>query len=332
MRWVAAMLVCGCASPESSAPPLAVESAAPIAPASSTASASAKVTTVAAPQPSASARVKNTPGRRCELPEPDPPPKRGGAQGASAKVSEWVAADGSCSAPREYRPWSWSMLRRVRGLRKNAVVLTVDGGHNIEVTRAGLDVLKEYGLHATYFLTTSELQKQGQAGSDLVQRIANEGHEIANHSATHPHLTKLGDSEVRGEIEKADTWLEEVLGFAPKPFFRPPFLDHDDRVGEILKDLCYRPVWFTVYSRDDEARITADDISEAVLCDDKSGPRKFERGSILMFHGSQKETVKAWPVIFTALAQRKIEVMPLGEAMREAAEVRRKKDKAKQRK
>jgi peptidoglycan/xylan/chitin deacetylase (PgdA/CDA1 family) len=333
---IVVLLACaGCATPETSAPALASEEADVTAAASTAAAPAMSVavavsaaasappatatTAVASAAPSASASAKAS-KRRCELPEPDPPRRAPGASGAAVQVFDWLAVDGGCAVPKAYRPWSWSMLRRVSGLRKNAVVLTVDGGHNIEVTRAGLEVLADYGVHATYFLTTSELQKQGARGAELVQRIATEGHEIANHSATHPHLTKLDDKKVRAEIQDADDWLAEVLGYSPRPFFRPPFLDHDKRVGKILEELCYRPVWFTVYSRDDEPRISADDIAEAVLCAEDGGPRKFDRGSILMFHASQKETVKAWPVILTALRQRKIDVLPLGEAMREAAE------------
>lgn len=208
------------------------------------------------------------------------------------------------------------MLRRVRGLREKVVIFTVDGGHSLPTTHLGLDVLRDYDVHATYFLTTSVLAKTGNEGRALVQRIATEGHELANHSVNHPSLTKLADDAVREEIAGADAWVADVLGYSPRPFFRPPFLARDQRTDRITKKLCYRPVWFTVHTRDDEANITADEITRAVLCDEKGRDRKLESGSILMFHASQEETVKAWPVIITGLRDRGFRFMTLGEAIR----------------
>ena len=224
------------------------------------------------------------------------------------------------------------MLRRVRGLRDKVVIFTVDGGHSIPVTHQGLDVLRDYGVRGTYFITTSVLDKLGQPGVELVQRIATEGHELANHSVSHPKLTELSDEKVRAEIADADSWIAEAVGYSPRPFFRAPYLDHDDRTDEITHDLCYRPVWFTVYTRDDEADTTADKITRAVLCDDDGKrERKIKRGSIFMFHASQIETVKAWPTIITGLQQRGFRFMTLSEAM-EARETKEERDKRRARK
>ena len=257
----------------------------------------------------------------CVLPEPSPPaaPSVGGA---TTQVADWGGAGDRCSVPAGYSPWSWSLLRRVRGLREKVVIITVDGGLDVGVTHQGLDVLRDYGVQATYFLTTAGLEKT-KGGRDLVQRIATEGHEVANHSVTHPKLTRLDDAGVRAEIADADSWLAGVLGYSPRPFFRPPFLARNERTDRITKDLCYRPVWFTVYTRDDEEGIVADDIAKAVLCDDDGDqPRKLKRGSILMFHASQEETVKAWPVIFTGLRESGFRFMTLSEAIQ--ARVKRK--------
>lgn len=262
--------------------------------------------------------------KRCVIPEARPPTQKA-TGGAAAPSFDWTDANDDCTVPQAFRPWSWSMLRRVRGLREKVVIFTVDGGHSVPTTQLGLDVLRDYEVHATYFLTTSVLSKRGREGRELVQRIATEGHELANHSVNHPSLTKLSDEEVRSEIADADAWITEVLGYSPRPFFRPPFLARDQRTDRITKNLCYRPVWFTVHSRDDEANITAEDITRAVLCDEKGRDRKLENGSILMFHASQEETVKAWPVIITGLRDRGYRFMTLGEAIRGRAPRRERK-------
>ncbi len=268
----------------------------------------------AATSPSGSARSPQSAG--CRLPTPRPP-RREAVGGAAAEVADWMDGAGRCVAPKEFQPWSWSTLRRVHGLREKVIVITVDGGHDLPVTHQGLDVLRDYGVRATYFLTTSVLARTA-GGKDLVQRIATEGHELANHSVSHPNLTKLSDDDARAEIQGADAWIAEAVGYSPRPFFRAPFLDRDERIDRITKKLCYRPVWFTIHTRDDEANIKADDIARAVLCDEHRA-RKIESGSILMFHASQKETVTAWPVIITGLEQRGFRFMTLGEALQARA-------------
>lgn len=285
----------------------------PSAEASTSATRTQKSASVAPSATSSTGRASNK-SKGCVLPEPGAPTRRG-PRGATAQSADWLGPNDRCKVPEGYRPWSWSILRRVRGLRERVVIFTVDGGLNVGVTHAGLDVLRDYGVRATYFLTTGLLAK-ADGGRDLVQRIATEGHEIANHSVTHPKLTELSDEKVREEIADADAWLAEAVGYSPRPFFRPPFLDRDDRTDGITRDLCYRPVWFTVYTKDDTAGVTADDISRAVLCDDEDDkPRKIKSGSIFMFHASQKETVKAWPVIITGLRERGFRFMTLSEAM-----------------
>ncbi len=300
--------------------------------ATSTAATAAAATSVTMPSVSATstagAGAKTQPKPTgCTLPLAKPPPPRTVGE-ATTDVSDWVGADDACTVPTGFRPWRWSVLHRVRGLRDKVVIFTVDGGLNVSVTHRGLDVLRDYGVHATYFMTTGTLSKAA-GGKKLVQRIATEGHELANHSVSHPSLTKLSDEDVQREIADADAWLSDALGYSPRPFFRPPFLDRDARTDRITKNLCYRPVWFTVYTRDDERGISADDIARAALCDDDGAhKRKIKRGSIFMFHASQKETVKAWPVIITGLRERGFRFMTLSEAM----QARRKRKDRKKRK
>ncbi len=223
--------------------------------------------------------------------------------------------------PRAFRPWSWSRLRRVHGLGGKTVIVTVDGGLDNSTFEKGLDVLSTYGIRATFFLMTGPMMRTPK-GRAVVERLVAEGHELGNHTVDHPKLSKKTDEQARQQLLDAERWVEKVTGLRTMPLLREPYLDRDDRIDKLSRKLCYRSIWFTVYTRDDTAGVTAQEIIDAVLLDGEK-PRKLKSGSILMFHASQKENLKAWPIIFSALRAKGHRFMPLGEALRRRAASKR---------
>ena len=70
---------------------------------------------------------------------------------------------------------------------KNEIVLTFDDGPTVGVTTKVLDVLKDYGIKATFFVIASKAKDQPA----IMERIVNEGHIVANHSLSHHALKGL---------------------------------------------------------------------------------------------------------------------------------------------
>jgi peptidoglycan/xylan/chitin deacetylase (PgdA/CDA1 family) len=109
------------------------------------------------------------------------------------------------------------------------VALTYDAGSGADGAEAILDMLKRHSLKVTFFLTGKWVEKY----PDLAKRIAEEGHEIANHTYSHPDLTKLPDAEVVKQIKDGEEAIIRVTGKDPKPLFREPygaFSDHERRL------------------------------------------------------------------------------------------------------
>jgi peptidoglycan/xylan/chitin deacetylase (PgdA/CDA1 family) len=229
---------------------------------------------------------------------------------------KWRKADGSCRVPKPYRPWSRSRLRKVDGLQGKKVIFTVDGGLVPEALEQAASALHALEVRATFFLMTDPLAKATR-GKEIVRKLIEHGHELGNHTASHPKLSKLSDERIRAELQDAERFMKDALGddFHATPLLREPFLDRDERTDRMAEELCLRSVWFTVYTRDDEAGITAKQIEEAVLRD-RGKKRKLEPGTILMFHASQKENRRAWPKIVKTLRDRGYDFIPLGEALR----------------
>jgi peptidoglycan-N-acetylglucosamine deacetylase len=127
-----------------------------------------------------------------------------------------------------------------------AIALTFDDGPHLDYTPQVLDILSKYGVKATFFCVGQNVD----AHSELVKRAFDEGHLIANHSYTHPHLPQLDDGAVSGEFANTNSAIEKAIGQAPG-YFRPPFGETDERVNGIASQLGLNgPILWTVDTND----------------------------------------------------------------------------------
>ena len=95
-----------------------------------------------------------------------------------------------------------------KGLKEDQMIsLTFDAGDSAENTEAILDVLKKHNIQTTMFLTGAWVEKYSQ----LASRIVLDGHEIGNHSYSHPDLTKLSKDEIFSELKHTFSCFEKVL-------------------------------------------------------------------------------------------------------------------------
>jgi peptidoglycan/xylan/chitin deacetylase (PgdA/CDA1 family) len=130
------------------------------------------------------------------------------------------------------------------GIRQ--VKLTFDDGPDPTTTPELLDHLAALGLKATFFVLGHRIENQ--PGRALIKRMAAEGHQIGNHSYSHPNLTERGSEEIESEI----TITEQLIGALDGgvKLFRPPFGFHNELVNDLVKKLGYRMVLWNVTSRD----------------------------------------------------------------------------------
>jgi len=118
---------------------------------------------------------------------------------------------------------------------RSAVALTFDDGPSTW-TEEILDLLAAHGARATFFVIGSN----ATARSDLIRRMATEGHEVGNHSWSHPWLARECDAAlVEEELTRTNAVLEDILGFPPTRF-RAPRYDVDAKVEDIAARLGLR--------------------------------------------------------------------------------------------
>ena len=97
------------------------------------------------------------------------------------------------------------------------VFLTFDDGTSTTVTPQILEILKEEGVKATFFLTGQNIERGGDTARELIKQEFNEGHAIANHSYSHDYKTlypgRTIDLEAfKADFEKTDEIINDVLG------------------------------------------------------------------------------------------------------------------------
>jgi len=152
-----------------------------------------------------------------------------------------------------------------------------------------LKTLKAQNVKATFFIIGEWAEKY----PDAVKMIAADGHDVANHSYSHPKMGSLDSSKVREEIQKCNEILEKLSGKKVE-LFRAPYGDYGNTViAEAQKLNCYAIQW-DVDSLDWKPGITQDEILARVL-------QKVKNGSIILFHNDTPHTARLLPTIIEAL-------------------------------
>ena len=151
------------------------------------------------------------------------------------------------------------------------VALTFDDGPHPRYTPAILDLLLAYGAKATFFVIGKNLEYYAEAA----KRAVREGHEIGNHTYSHPTLSALSYDEIEGELLKNAAAIEEKLGVRPS-VFRPPE-GSCTRAVEAAAAYCGTPlILWSVDTRDWSGRSSSRIVSEVM---EKTVP-----GAIILFH------------------------------------------------
>ena len=210
-------------------------------------------------------------------PQPTPPPAAGGGTNTPPSVSGQIAGGTrttytSCKVP---GPW---------------IALTFDDGPHAQHTPRLLSILRERNVKATFFL----IGRNVSAFPGVVQRTAEEGHEIANHTQTHAKLSSLSDAGVAREIGGCDAAISKALGGFQPPVFRPPYGAITARQKEwVHREFGYPTIMWSCDPLDWKYRNTSRVASEMI--------RGASRGGILLAHDIHATTVAAMPQVVDSL-------------------------------
>lgn len=189
------------------------------------------------------------------------------------------------------------------------VALTLDAGASAAPTPRMLETLRQRGIRITFFLTGKWIREN----PDLARQIVADGHEVANHTYSHPDLTQLDDEALQRELADTDAAMNEVAGVDTRPFFRPPFGAYDERVLQRVQSEGYLPIYWTLDSLDSVGEPkTAEFLVERVTT--KLSPEQL-RGAIILAHCGSDATADALPTILDRFAAMGLEVKTISEVL-----------------
>lgn len=190
------------------------------------------------------------------------------------------------------------------------VALTLDAGADAAPVPAMLKTLREHKVKITFFLTGKWIKDN----PDLARQIVADGHEIANHSFTHPDMRNLSDAAILKELSDTEALLTETTGASSRPFFRPPFGAYDARVLKLVVGAGYLPIYWTLDSLDSVGEPkTPDFLFDRVTA--KLTPDQL-RGAIILAHCGSQPTADALPRILDRFAELGFEVKKVSEVLR----------------
>ena len=209
------------------------------------------------------------------------------------------------------------------GYHPRQVALTFDDGPDPTWTPRVLDVLKRLNAKATFFMI-------GEAGQDnvgVMQRVYREGHEIGNHTFTHPDISEISNTQVDLQLTLTESLFGSKLGVHPL-YFRPPYSidqepDTNDQAAPVdrIQGLGYVIIGNKIDTNDwdEHPRKTPQQIADSVL-EQLAGmdAHPDRRGSIILLHdggGDRSATVAALPVLVNALRARGYEIVPVSQLL-----------------
>ena len=174
------------------------------------------------------------------------------------------------------------------------IALTFDDGPHPRYTREILDILDAYNIKATFFVVGINAKNYPDPLIDIIKR----GHEIGNHTYSHPHVSCLNTYTLTDEVEKCESMIYGLTDYKTK-LFRPPegFIDADVRT--VLRSLDYKVIMWDIDTRD-WAHESPEKIAENVISNITSG-------DIILMHdyvGLNSPTVDAIKIFIPELIEK----------------------------
>jgi len=163
-----------------------------------------------------------------------------------------------------------------------------------------LNTLKEKDVKATFFLVGSWIEKN----EEETRMIAEQGHDVANHSKNHFKMSALGKEKIHSEIIDCGELIEKITG-RKTDLFRAPYGDYNDTVLTAARQEGYYTIQWSLDSLDWKPGITEDGILRRI--------ENVKSGDILLFHNDTAHTAKILGKVIDILKEKGLKPVPVSE-------------------
>ena len=178
---------------------------------------------------------------------------------------------------------------------ENAVSLTMNCAWNADDIDSILDTLNKYNITITFFIVGDWADKYPEA----VKKINENGHEIGNHSNTHPHINKLNIDKNCEEITKCSEKLKNITGKEVN-LYRCPYGEYNNTVINAADSLNYYPIQWSLDTLD-YTGLTGNEMWNRL-------DRKLKKGDIILMHNGTKHTADSLELLIKNIQSKGFEI------------------------
>jgi peptidoglycan/xylan/chitin deacetylase (PgdA/CDA1 family) len=183
------------------------------------------------------------------------------------------------------------------------IAMTFDDGPSATNTPKLLEIAAERHIKLTFFV----LGECVEQNLDVLRQEVAEGHEIGNHSWSHPNLAKLSDANVRSQLQRTEDLIEKTAGIKPK-LMRPPYGELTKRQRILVNhEFGYKVILWDVDPLDWK-RPGADIVAQRIIAGTRAG-------SIILSHDIHPPTIAAMPQVFDALLAKGFKFVTVSELL-----------------
>jgi len=183
---------------------------------------------------------------------------------------------------------------------ENKVSITFDCAWGADDIPIILNTLKEKNVKATFFLVGSWIEKN----EEETRMIAEQGHDVANHSKNHFKMSVLAKEKIRSEIIECGNVIEKITG-RKTDLFRAPYGDYNDTVLTAARQEGYYTIQWSLDSLDWKPGITEDGILNRI--------ENVKSGDILLFHNDTAHTAKILGKVIDMVKGKGFKPVPVSE-------------------
>lgn len=180
------------------------------------------------------------------------------------------------------------------------IAISFDAAWGNEYTRFILDTLDKYNVKSTFFLVGFWVDEYPED----VKEIAKRGHDVGNHSTTHPNMSQLSKEKMEEELNITGEKIRKLTNIKPT-LFRPPFGDYNDLLIQTCRENGYYTIQWDVDSLDWK-ELGVQPVVDRIT-------RNVRNGSIVLFHNNAKYIKEFLPIVIEKLQEDGYEIVPISE-------------------
>lgn len=183
---------------------------------------------------------------------------------------------------------------------ENKVAITFDCAWEADDIPVILNILKEKEVKAAFFLVGEWVRRNPEE----TKMIAEQGHDVANHSENHFKMSVLNRDKIKKEIIDCSNTIEEVTGFSTD-LFRAPYGDYNNNVISIARQTGHYTIQWSLDSLDWKPGISEETIIDRIS--------NVESGDILLFHNDTSHTKKILGKVIDKIREKGLNPVPVSE-------------------